>query len=674
MSKSESAVDGQDLSVLGGGYWLVSLAVASTGAYTLAVWWGVLAWNPTWGVAALAAGATLFSVLAIVGVRLRTLARRLRTLSTELRRMRQIYDCSSDGILVVDPDGLQILDGNARARALLDYEDGQLRAMRLSELPACKEPHLQALLEQTERAGRGTTEELPLRTGDGGILVSEVSASRIEIDGRPLLLTLLHDTSQRRTAASQIRHLAYHDTLTDLPNRSLLLDRVARALKRCRRNGEAGALLFLDLDNFKRINDSLGHSVGDALLKQVARRLKSALREEDTVARLGGDEFVVLVEGLCKEPEASDCGTEEIVRKVRDSLGRPYELEGHELHVTASIGTVIYPRDGEDADQLLRHADTAMYHAKGAGRDASRQFRPEMDEAAIQRLQVEQDMRRALRRGELLLYYQPVLTLREGRIVGAEALLRWRHPDDGVIAPADFLPQIEDSRLMLEVAEWVLWDACRTLADIQVQSGLTPPTYLAINLSHQEFHQQGLVDKVRHIVEETGVDPRLLQFELTETIIIDQVNESIAKIAELRRMGIRFAIDDFGTGYSSLAYLRQLPLDTLKIDKAFVRDLTVDPNDAAIVEAILAMAKHLDLTVIAEGVETREQLAFLRSHGCHFYQGYLARPPISEREFREEMQHGRLLSSNAEGEPLDGMPGTGAVLAPASASPSGSPS
>jgi EAL domain-containing protein (putative c-di-GMP-specific phosphodiesterase class I) len=252
-------------------------------------------------------------------------------------------------------------------------------------------------------------------------------------------------------------------------------------------------------------------------------------------------------------------------------------------------------------------------------------------------------MRQALRNGELLLYYQPVLTLREGRIVGAEALLRWRHPQEGVIAPASFLPQIEESRLMLEVAEWVLWEACRTLAEVQQSAGLTPPTYLAINLSHQEFHQQGLVDKVREIVKETGVDPRLLQFELTETIIIDQVNESIAKIAELRRMGIRFAVDDFGTGYSSLAYLKQLPLDTLKIDKAFVRDLNTDPNDAAIVEAILAMARHLDLTVIAEGVETREQLAFLRSHGCHFYQGYLARPPITELEFREEMSHGSLL-------------------------------
>lgn len=644
MSKSVTATEGDDFPLVGPvPIWLLPIAALSAAILSAVTWLSGLPFGHSWGLIVLGVVLVLVTALSISQLLLRPLQARIERLSHDRHRMQQIYDCSNDGILVVEPKSMRILDCNARALKMLEFEDRQLRALRLNELPACKEPHLQSLLKQIETQGCGTTEELPLRTGDGGILVSEISASQIRIDDQPVLLTMLHDISKRRAAASQVQHLAYHDTLTDLPNRSLLLDRVARALKRCRRKDEAGALLFLDLDNFKRINDSLGHSVGDLLLKQVARRLKAALRDEDTVARLGGDEFVVLIEGLCKDPSAADSGIEEIVRKVRDSLGEPYQLEGRELHVTASIGTVIYPRDGDNADQLLRHADTAMYHAKGAGRDASRQFRPEMDEAAIQRLQIEQDMRQALRNGELLLYYQPVLTLREGRIVGAEALLRWRHPQDGVIAPASFLPQIEESRLMLEVAEWVLWEACRTLAEVQRSAGLTPPTYLAINLSHQEFHQQGLVEKVREIVEETGVDPRLLQFELTETIIIDQVNESIAKIAELRRMGIRFAVDDFGTGYSSLAYLKQLPLDTLKIDQAFVRDLNTDPNDAAIVEAILAMARHLDLTVIAEGVETREQLAFLRSHGCHFYQGYLARPPISELEFREEMNHGSLL-------------------------------
>ncbi len=652
MSNSVSPNEGRDLPVGWNPLWLLPIALGVTALLTVTAWLSGLPLDRAWGLIGVGAGLVVAMPASISRYLIQPLRGQIRELSAERQRMRQIYDCSNDGILVVEPEGLRIVDCNLRVRDMLGFSEQQLRALRLNELPACKEPHLQSLLEQIERSGRGTTEELPLRTADGGILVAEISASRIDIGGRPTLLTMLHDISKRRAAASQIQHLAYHDTLTDLPNRSLLLDRVARALKRCRRSGEAGALVFLDLDNFKRINDSLGHSVGDLLLKQVARRLKKSLREEDTVARLGGDEFVVLIEGLCKDPSAADSGIEEIVRKVRDNLGEPYLLEGHELHVTASIGTVIYPRDGGDADQLLRHADTAMYHAKGAGRDASRQFRPEMDEAATQRLQIEQDMRSALRNDELLLYYQPVLTLREGRIVGAEALLRWRHPRDGVIAPGDFLPQIEDSRLMLEVAEWVLWQACRTLAELQASSDLAPPTYLAINLSHQEFHQQGLVDKVRHIVMETGVDPKLLQFELTETIIIDQVNESIAKIAELRQMGIRFAIDDFGTGYSSLAYLKQLPLDTLKIDKAFIRDLNTDPNDAAIVEAILAMAGHLDLTVIAEGVETREQLAFLRSHGCHFYQGYLARPPISELEFREEIQHGSLLRAVPRTPPL----------------------
>jgi diguanylate cyclase (GGDEF)-like protein len=515
--------------------------------------------------------------------------------------------------------------------------------MHLTELHDESDAFLRSLVDDVMDRGEGRSIRINYRAGDGRIIPAEVSTSRIQLDTGNMLLCIARDISERENAAERIQHLAYHDTLTDLPNRTLLTDRVNRALARARRTHQIGALLFLDLDKFKRINDSLGHSVGDELLKELARRLRRALREEDTVARLGGDEFVVLLEGLGQRQDRAVEKAREIAEKVRGIFVDEYRLDGHELYVTASIGIVTFPHDGDTVDTLLRHADTAMYHAKGAGRDGARVFERRMDEAAISRLRLENELRNGLREGEFELYFQPVLVIRDGHVLGAEALLRWHHPTNGMIAPTEFLPYIEHCALMLKLDDWVLLESCRLLGSIQDDPELQAPECLAINISHQQFHQPEFVGRVKEIVDQTGADARRLQFEITETMLIKDAHDSIERMTALKQMGIRFAIDDFGTGYSSLADLRQLPIDTLKIDRSFVRDIASDPNDAAIVRAILSMAKHIGLKVIAEGVETREQLQFLRNADCSYYQGYLGRPPLSADRFREELRFNREL-------------------------------
>lgn len=560
-------------------------------------------------------------------------------LETRHARLQRIFDSSNDAIFVVDAERGELLECNPKARKMLGCVPGE----RLDRAAAALQPDdgqdLQAFTAEVLAQGSALSDAFRYTAPDGQTLPAEISASILETDGRPLLLFMLRDISERKRAESRIQHLAYHDTLTDLPNRALLKDRVRSALARARRSGDSGALLFLDLDNFKRINDSLGHSVGDRLLQELARRLTGALRAEDTVARLGGDEFVVLVERLGHTPGEVQERIEEIAGKLRLSLSRPYQLEGHELQVTASIGIVTYPADGDDVDILLRHADTAMYQAKGAGRDAARVFSPTMDDDAVGRLRWESDIRQALHHGGLLVHYQPVMSMRGSQMVGAEALLRWQHGDDGLITPTDFLPLIEDEHLLLQLADWVLEQVCRLLASLQHGELFRAPFYIAVNLTPRQFHQDAFMARLRGLLDATGVDPRLLQFEITERALNHDVTAASEKLQTLRRMGIRFAVDDFGTGFSSLANLKELPLDSLKIDRTFIDSLTRDPNDAAIVEAILSLAKHFDLTAIAEGVENRDQLLFLRQRGCEYYQGMLGRPPLDEREFREELAH-----------------------------------
>jgi len=574
----------------------------------------------------------------MLATRQRRIADYTRRLRRELERFKAIYRHSHDAVLIFDPQDGRLLDCNPRTAEFLGIPHEQLDGMHLTELHDESDAFLRSLVDDVMDRGEGLSIRINYRAGDGRIIPAEVSTSRIQLDTGNMLLCIARDISERENAAERIQHLAYHDTLTDLPNRTLLTDRVNRALARARRTHQIGALLFLDLDKFKRINDSLGHSVGDELLKELARRLRRALREEDTVARLGGDEFVVLLEGLGQRQDRAVEKAREIAEKVRGIFVDEYRLDGHELYVTASIGIVTFPHDGDTVDTLLRHADTAMYHAKGAGRDGARVFERRMDEAAISRLRLENELRNGLREGEFELYFQPVLVIRDGHVLGAEALLRWHHPTNGMIAPTEFLPYIENCALMLKLDDWVLLESCRLLGSIQDDPELQAPECLAINISRQQFHQPEFVDRVKEIVDQTGADARRLQFEITETMLIKDAHDSIERMTALKQMGIRFAIDDFGTGYSSLADLRQLPIDTLKIDRSFVRDIASDPNDAAIVRAILSMAKHIGLKVIAEGVETREQLQFLRNADCTYYQGYLGRPPLSADRFREELR------------------------------------
>ena len=434
------------------------------------------------------------------------------------------------------------------------------------------------------------------------------------------------DITEQKRVEEQIRHMAHHDALTQLPNRVLLHDRIGQAIAQAQRNDEALALLFIDLDRFKTVNDSLGHPVGDRLLQAVAGRLAACTRVSDTVARIGGDEFVVLLSNLDR-PEAA----RHVAQKVLEALSEPVSLDGHELKVTPSIGICVYPHDGADVEALMRNADTAMYHAKQMGRNNFQFFTQAMNDAAQQRLVLENNLRHAVERGEFVLHYQPQLDLRTGGIVGFEALVRWRHPQRGMVLPSEFVPAAEETGLIGPIGEWVLREAC-TQARAWQKAG-NPQLQVAVNCSAQQFQREGFVETVGRVLRDTGMPALRLELEITESVIIHHSEEVNARFQALEDMGVRISIDDFGTGYSSLSYLKRLAIHQLKIDQSFVRDISSDPDDAAIVSAIIAIAHSLGLDVVAEGVETDEQLAFLRSLGCDAAQGYFFSKPLPADEF-----------------------------------------
>ena len=405
-----------------------------------------------------------------------------------------------------------------------------------------------------------------------------------------------------------------------------LNDRVDHAIQRAKRDGAHVAILFIDLDQFKTVNDSLGHPIGDQLLQQVAARLSESVREEDTVARLGGDEFVVLLEALADTTFASD-----IAKKILHGMARPYVLDGNELVVSGSIGISACPGDGEDATTLLRNADTAMYRAKDEGRNTFRFYSAELTQTARERLTLESEMRRALERQEFMLFFQPQVDVASGRLVGAEALVRWRHPDSGLVPPARFIPLAEETGLILPLGEWVLYAACERYQAWR-EAGL-PEFTLAVNLSPRQFRQKNLVRQVRSILDATGMPPNRLELEITEGAIMEHGENARGILLALKSLGIKLAIDDFGTGYSSLAYLRRFPINVLKIDQSFMHDIPHDQGAMEIAATIIAMARNLHLHVLAEGVETQEQLAFLQGHGCDSSQGYLHSRPLPVAEF-----------------------------------------
>ena len=439
------------------------------------------------------------------------------------------------------------------------------------------------------------------------------------------------DISQLKQSEQEIHQLAFYDPLTKLPNRRLLLDRLQQAMAVSMRNGRHGALLFLDLDHFKTINDTQGHAMGDLLLIEVARRLQTCVREGDSVARLGGDEFVVVLEELSSEPGEAANQTELVAEKIRNELDQPYTLINYECHSTSSIGISLFRGHLESVGNLLKHADTAMYQAKTSGRNTLRFFDPDMQAALEARATLEADLRHALSQQQFKLFFQLQVNAANYPI-GAEALLRWLHPERGLVSPLQFILLAEDTGLILPIGQWVLGTACA-----QIKAWEANPSacelQLAVNVSARQFHQPDFVEQVRAALNKTGADPARLKLELTESVVLDNINDTIAKMHELKQIGVRFSMDDFGTGYSSLSYLTQLPLDQLKIDLSFVRNIGIKPTDAVIVQTIIGMGNSLGMEVIAEGVETEAQRDFLERNGCHAYQGYLFSKPVPIEEF-----------------------------------------
>jgi diguanylate cyclase (GGDEF)-like protein/PAS domain S-box-containing protein len=437
---------------------------------------------------------------------------------------------------------------------------------------------------------------------------------------------VFHDVSASRTMATKMTHLAQYDALTDLPNRVLLTERLIQAIGLAERHEKQVALLFVDLDYFKHINDSLGHAIGDQLLQSVARRLVSCVRGTDTVCRQGGDEFVILLAEIDQPQDAAH-----VAEKLLFALTTPHLIERHELHVTPSIGISVYPDDGDDVDTVMQHADTAMYHAKASGRNNYQFFTSDMNARAVQRLFVESSLRRALNQGEFLLHYQPQINIASGAMTGSEALIRWLDPDLGLVPPLQFVHIAEECGLIVPIGRWVLREACR-----QVQSWLDSglrAVPVAVNISALEFRHKGFLESVALILEETRMEPRYLELELTESILMNDAESSVSVLKALKGMGVQLAIDDFGTGYSSLSYLKRFPIDTLKIDRSFVRDIGTNADDATIVSAVIGMGRNLKQRVIAEGVETLDQLAFLQARQCDEGQGFLFNHPLSADDF-----------------------------------------
>ena len=437
---------------------------------------------------------------------------------------------------------------------------------------------------------------------------------------------VFRDVSAARAVAEQMAHSAQHDFLTGLPNRMLLNDRVNQAIALAGRHSKNLAVLFLDLDGFKHINDSLGHAIGDKLLQSIAKRLVSCVRRSDTVSRQGGDEFVVLLSEMEHEEDAAVSAL-----RILGAVAQAHSIDQHDLHLTASIGVSVHPDDGLDAETLIKNADTAMYQAKENGRQSYQFFKPAMNVRAVERQSIEESLRRALERKEFSLHYQPKVKLDTGEITGAEALLRWTHPTRGLVSPATFIPVAEDCGLILPIGRWVLREACEQ-ARTWLDAGL-PLGTIAVNISLMEVRNNSFLESVFATLSETGLDPKSLELELTESVLMKRAESAASVLKSLRAQGVQIAVDDFGTGYSSLSYLSKFPIDALKIDQSFVRQITTAPDDTTIVTAVISMGRSLKLRVVAEGVETREELEFLRTHQCHEAQGYYFSRPVLPDQF-----------------------------------------
>ncbi|HVL75042.1 MAG TPA: EAL domain-containing protein [Noviherbaspirillum sp.] len=499
------------------------------------------------------------------------------------------------------------------------------RSPRFLQGPRTQRSQLDRIRSALERNERVSCEIINYRK-DGREFWVEIDIAPVVIGGQVThFVSVQRDITERKASEQKIEQLAFFDPLTQLPNRRLLMDRLDHAIKTTLRKTCCGAVLFLDLDNFKSINDTLGHDKGDRLLIHVAQRLNKVIRASNTVARIGGDEFVILLEDLSHNRMEAAAQAEYVAEKVLGCVQEPVDIDGYEHACTTSIGVILFNNEDDNGDELLKRADVAMYQAKAAGRNVIRFFDQGMQTLVNRRVMLERDMRSSLRRGDFILHYQPQVDA-DGTVVGIEALVRWNHPREGLLYPSAFIPLAEESRLIVQLGQWVLEDACRNLASRQAGPGSTAPR-MSVNVSAQQFHHPEFLPRTLQAIEAARVDPRNLKLELSESILVENFESTAEKMKTLKKLGVRFSLDDFGTGYSSLSYLKRLPVDEVKIDRAFVRDILHDPDDAAIVRTIVSLCDILGFDVIAEGVETEGQRRFLAEIGCRVYQGNLFSPP-----------------------------------------------
>ncbi|MES2150171.1 MAG: EAL domain-containing protein [Pseudomonadota bacterium] len=560
-------------------------------------------------------------------------------LDEDLRRFRTAMDATADAIFLVDRSGMSFVDVNATACRMLGYERSDFLALGNGGAPDADRQRLRDLYDKLLAGDQsGAMAELLLQRKDGSPLAVEVQRRTLRSGSSWILVAVARDITERKEAEQRLLKLAHFDTLTGLPNRSQFYSALTRALDQAAEHHWAVGVLFLDVDRFKTVNDTLGHPVGDELLRQFSGRLVDCLRVRDTIGRFGGDEFAAILV-LPEGPQTAIA----VVDKIRETLRRPFDLDGHEVTVTASIGITVYPDDGADADTLIKYADTAMYRAKEAGRDAFRFFTAEMNAQSLARLDLENALRRAIDNDEFVLHYQPKVHIGSGRISGAEALIRWKRPGHGMVSPGLFIPILEETGLIVRVGTWVLNEACRKISEWGKSK--TGPVHLSVNVSGIQFFVGGLEEEVLKAIKVHDIAPELLELELTESSLMSNAEDTITVLRNLKALGIQISIDDFGTGYSSLAYLKRFPIDKLKIDIAFVREVTSNPDDAAIVLAIINMAHSLKLQVIAEGVEKDAQLAYLRRHGCDEMQGYYFSRPVPEDEFELMLRECKSLSA-----------------------------
>ncbi|MET0266576.1 MAG: EAL domain-containing protein [Duganella sp.] len=568
-------------------------------------------------------------------------------LDEDLRRFRLAMDATADAIFLVDRAGKCFADVNATACRMLGFERDEFLSIGPDQAAEGDLVKLEELYEKLLAGDQsGAMTELLLQCRNGAPLAVEVQRRTLRSGSSWILVAVARDITERKEAEQRLLKLAHFDTLTGLPNRSQFYDSLTHSLRQATEHHWSLAVLFMDVDRFKNVNDTLGHGIGDELLRQFSSRLVDCLRVRDTIGRFGGDEFAAIL----MLPEGAQNAVA-VVDKIRDTLRRPFELEGHEVTVTASIGIAVFPDDGADPDTLIKYADTAMYRAKEAGRDAFRFFTAEMNAQSLARLELENALRRAIENDEFVLHFQPKVNIASGRISGAEALIRWQRPGHGMVSPALFIPLLEETGLIVRVGSWVIHEACRKIAHWRRSNA--GAVHLSVNVSGIQFFVGGLEEEVLRAIKEHDISPELLELELTESSLMSNAEETITVLQNLKALGIKISIDDFGTGYSSLAYLKRFPIDKLKIDIAFVREVTSNPDDAAIVLAIINMAHSLKLDVIAEGVEKDAQLAYLRRHGCDEMQGYYFSRPLPEQEFEAMLREGRTLQAPEDETPTE---------------------